>query len=201
MELLQKLTLYDLLGYALPGTVLLCIGWWDDINTKLLIQHGTVGWCWIVLIFLGYTVGIIISEMATWIFHLFHLDTSMEDVCDKCGISGERITKALKCAGMIEGEESVNYETAAEYMVQIYADIQTDSNYMRIHNYASAALVYKNLAVVFMFCLLFKWCELNWQMIVIVLGVIALLVVRWVRFDNKKMCYTLSWFVKKYDTK
>lgn len=61
MEILQKLTLYDLLGYALPGGVLLMV--YGQENLDVLFDEGAKGW--ILLLLFGFWLELLFQRLCS----------------------------------------------------------------------------------------------------------------------------------------
>ena len=68
MELLQKLTLYDLFGYTLPGVIALLL---YNGDLSYLADNLTLGGL-VLLIVLGYVVGVVFTELADGIVCLLN---------------------------------------------------------------------------------------------------------------------------------
>lgn len=218
MELLQKLTLYDLLGYTLPGGILVLdmklggIAQWIsgvDKNVKDFSSRLEFSDLIIVLI-VGYFVGIIVSEAAQKIVMLPVIvkvirtpgkgkdnctkaqknleQKSWKDLCRKCNVSDIQIRQALQKAGLWNGD--------AAYSKIIYSYIQASETYSRVHNYASMELLCKNMGLICLILLVSeamrKFCNL-W---LVVYGISAVFfLIRWHRFRDKKNQYSLMWFM------
>lgn len=61
MELLQKLTLYDLLGYTIPGVLAVWLFMYGgDVTQMDSLSMGSLG----MLIILGYVAGALLTEVA-----------------------------------------------------------------------------------------------------------------------------------------
>ncbi|MBD5468162.1 MAG: hypothetical protein HDR21_08455 [Lachnospiraceae bacterium] len=218
MELLQKLTLYDLLGYTLPGGILVLnmklgsIAQWisgvdkgvKDVSSGLEVPD------LIIILIMGYFVGIVISEAAQKIVTLpvtakvigafgkgkdhrkkVRRDLeqkSWKDLCRNCNISDEQIRKALQKAGLWNGD--------AAYGKKIYSYIQINETYKRIHNYASMELLCKNMSIVCLILLAGEAIRGFCSLWLVVYGIsIILFGIRWHRFRNKKDVYSLIWFM------
>lgn len=197
MELLQKLTLYDLVGYALPGTIFWCLTYWDEINNKLpLTEEGSLKG-WVLLILIGYVTGILISEIAERILKKIPARVTIQEFMGELAISEDAMSVALKKANILSDGEKMNASILKKCIFPIYANIQTDSSFYRLHNYASAALLYKNMAIVFAVYA----CIMIWNMdIKCIFGILGTILFygRCKRFDEKKVGYALCWFVQKY---
>lgn len=209
MEILQKLTLYDLLGYALPGAVLLMVYGQDDLN--VLLDGGAKGG--ILLLLFGFLVGVVISEIMQWVervLQIFRGEQQWSKLCKKYSLTAERMGQALKNARMIKVSETdahnISLENCRDYQAAVYADIQTDPKYSRIHNYASAALLYKNMVFVAVAAVaFFAWpaaeqIDVKGKTIKIVFAILGCVSFfsRWMRFREKKAGYALCWFMDKY---
>lgn len=79
----------------------------------------------------------------------------------------------------------------------MYADIQADSRYSRVHNYASSGLVCSNLSLVVaissVLLSIYRPELLNG------IGLVSsvLLYIRGIKQRNRKLDYTLDWFIQK----
>ncbi len=213
MELLQRLTLYDLLGYTLPGAILLIVV--DSGEMNRFIEEGTLSGL-IIFIAVAYVAGIIISELASWVKAFIQKyrekcqkEKSWEKFCADNDITVKKIRTAMINAHMLDktAETAVDIEKkkvkdsvyARERMQAMYADIQCDPRYSRIHNYASAVHLYKNMAFVSFVCTILGIFEYNVCKSVI-WGVCTIgFCVRCERFSKKKHEYTVLWFLQKYD--
>lgn len=201
MEILQKLTLYDLLGYALPGGALLMVH--GQENLDVLFDEGAKGW--ILLLLFGFLVGVAISEIMQWVERgLLKVRGKKQwlKLCEEYSLTAERMGQALKNARMIKVSETdannISLENCRDYQAAVYADIQTDPKYSRIHNYASAALLYKNMVFVAVFAAWRVWGQWETKEIVFLLIASLCFFVRWIRFSERQMGYALCWFADKY---
>lgn len=199
MELLQKLTFYDLLGYTLPGTVLLELLHWNIHGGRWRLCYSTSHW--VILIVLGYLTGIIISELAERAIRcgkkvcgkLFDMPVSIERTCGECGITLEQLAHKLKSKNMLT-KDVTEFKELNGYMGWIYALIQCDPK-SRIHNYSTAALLYKNMVPVSLAALICGfWIRSIPEVIAASLGVIAFSM-RYSKFSRKKNGYALYWFM------
>ena len=98
----------------------------------------------------------------------------------------------------------------------MYADLQTDTEYSRIHNYASSLLVCKNMMMTSLMCtiiLLFQCFQKSKiqdsiDVMVVIIASIAIGVMgvvcaflfyrRYKEQQERRDTYTIIWFVKKY---
>lgn len=194
MELLQKITLYDLLGYTFPGCTLLYIWNYSEICNTKQDSFFFIG----MFVVLGYLLGIAVSEFGAVLRDILGIRIK-KNLNGKVKIPLEIIKKAFLNAGFISKiNEDFNWEIVSERFLEIYADIQADKNYSRIHNYASAELMYKNMAVVSLVCGIRYISEVQKSASLICIVVCMLFLHRWRRFYEKKISYSLSWFVQKY---
>lgn len=200
MELLQKLTLYDLLGYTLPGCLLVYLLNYANLFDIVASCEEYSIHISISILILGYIVGIMISEIMRWVLDIiFSEKVEWKRICERYHIAHDNIGNALFNAKLINSTESIkDYDSAYDYRKQMYGDIQVDSKYNRIHNYASAELLYKNMILVAIVCvgngIVLSIGEL------VLAGIVGTLCfsLRWKRFYEKKLGYMLCWFVEKY---
>lgn len=234
---LEKVTLYDFFSDFVPGALCLILcacGIFPELAACKAFGEGNFkGYIGFAFVILGYVLGVAISEIARIICTKIP-QWGREKVREKFFCIGKKKTpkwlqklnideQTLKNALVESGISQSSIESAknicveknislAEYFaVQMFADIQVDPNYKRIHNYSSSESMYKNLAFSFIFGALvpgmlkfflhihilerFGWlCGLE-----VFLAVIFFL--RWKSFAKKKNLYTVSWFVEKYNKK
>lgn len=206
MELLQKLTLYDLLGYVVPGSVMLVV--WNSTELKSLLTGGVINTA--IFIVLAFIAGIMISEITYWLKCVIDKCTGKRQwkaISRKTALTREKIERALVNAHVInQGDDAANanddepdaFEYVHRYFSVMYANIQSDSNYTRIHNYASALLLYKNMTIAALACTIHGVCNcLNGEIVVGIVGFLCFFS-RSCRFNNKRITYTLCWFLEKY---
>lgn len=202
MELLQKFTLYDLLGYALPGSVAMGICMWDGTEQCIAKAGEQSVAFWVIWLVVGYLLGLLLSEVADLLLPTDSKENNyMEKICRDYCIDAERLGKALQEAKILkENSDIKGFDKLAVYESQIYSEIQIDTKYSRLHNYASAELLYKNMIVVSILCLSCGWA----RMLVpeIVLGVVGcwLFTRRFDKFCERRIGYMLCWFLDKYRT-
>lgn len=203
MDLLQKITLYDLLGYAVPGTLLLWLFKWDGKVSQIKDLSGMEIGSWIVLLAIGYMAGIVISEFMNQLRHLCKKNeeaVKWKTICETYGISEENLRRALHNTGLIKNYHGMEqlYEALGKYKKYIYSDIQTDPVYNRIHNYASARVLYKNMVAVSMAAIVFGLFQcVRIKIIIGVIGAVGF-AMREKRFEEKQAGYSLCWFVQKH---
>lgn len=203
MELLQKLTLYDLFGYTVPGFLAV---WLYEYNGKLWQADNISVGSLCILVVLGYVAGALITEIA----ELFERglmkfipeskkDDYWKELCGIYGISTDMISHALENAKIIAGSQNVSAEQLVrQYYTYMYSEIQTDAQYGRLHNYLSAELLYKNMFLVSLFAIYMG--VTNSAGVESVIGAAGALcfAIRRIRFAERSRGYTVCWFVQKY---
>lgn len=196
MNLLEKITLYDILGYTLPGCVLLYILQYPD----KLVEKNCTTFEMICFIASGFLMGIILSEIAELLTARYtsHPRTKRK-MEEKLEVKPSKIRQALRTAKILPRSEQIpDNELAEKYFTNMFSDIQADKQYSRIHNYASAELLYKNMALVCAVCSpIFgsrQYCMAMWFSITATL----IFLNRWRRFHERKILYTIYWYVHKY---
>lgn len=203
MELLQKLTLYDLFGYTLPGVIALLL---YNGDLSYLADNLTLGGL-VLLIVLGYVAGVAITELADCLECLLNkvlgdnmINKYWENICKVYGISEAKVNVALKKANLIENTMNDSADVMVKrYMTYMYSEIQADSQYSRLHNYASAELLYKNMVVVSVLAMGIGVGQQSMTEIIIGAVSVALFARRWIRFAERSRGYAICWFVQKYD--
>ena len=203
MELLQKLTLYDLFGYTLPGVIALLL---YNGDLSYLADNLTLGGL-VLLIVLGYVVGVVFTELADCIVCLLNkvlgdnmINKYWENICKVYGISDAKVNDALQKAKLIESPlNDSEGAMARRYMTFMYSEIQADSQYSRLHNYASAELLYKNMVLVSVLAMGIGVVQQNMTEIIIGAVSVVLFARRWIRFAERSRGYAICWFVQKYD--
>lgn len=199
MEVLQKLTLYDLLGYALPGCVLLVFYNGGKLGDLSQMELGGI----LLLLAFGFLAGNIISEFMRWVetlIGMFLRKAQWKAIWDKYALTCERMERALKKAHILgQTDQRADMESFSKYQTAIYADIQTDPKYTRIHNYASLALLCKNMVLVTLFCMIHGMLKKSCGEALFGIAGLFCFGVRWQRITRKKMGYAICWFLEKYD--
>lgn len=129
----------------------------------------------------------------------------MEQELEELEMSERVVSNALKKAGkMGEGEVEFNIKLDLwKYYTNMYSDIQADKDYVRIHNYASAALLYRNMTLSILLCLctFILQNRLSWQMAFLLLTAMIFFAIRSFRFEKRVVRYTINWYVVKYTDK
>lgn len=202
MELLQKFTLYDLLGYMLPGGVVVYAAFCAGQNTEIVSLKTAA-----FLVF-SYLAGILLSELMIDIRALVmqaacrltgKAGNHKKSVYEELGLPKSLLEEVLRSTKLLEGDGELEEERIpAQYLQHMYSDIQTDTKYGRIHNYASAAVMYKNLTAAFVLC---SGCHLfraERGYAALYLAGAVLFAVRERRFRKKQYGYAVHWYVEKY---
>lgn len=210
MDLLQKLTLYDLLGYVLPGTMLLWLYQWDGTLCQLEKMGELKLGYWIVLLSLGYLIGIIISEIVEYMITIGKTigkkigkkeDDYWEAICNIYGISKDRLENALIKSKVLNGtisQTETKEKLLQKYESYIFSDIQVDPKYSRIHNYASAELLYKNMVAVSVIIIgIGIMQQLGLKIVIGLFGIFGF-GIRGKRFVERRLGYAICWFLQKY---
>lgn len=224
---IEKITLYDLLGYAVPGSIFL--GMWGVIYVMIKgnpddlyrTYKDSIGFLLTVLLVLGYVVGMLISEFTDILLKVAEGSLSFDlkqDLRNK-KLNERQVEKALKKAGYMKQEDQIQSMDDVElYFSSMYGDIQSDAKYSRLHNYASSKLIYKNMSFVSfcgVFTVLFLYnakhsgmmflLDRDMQQFLIAVGIFCvsgcLFFRRWKRMNEKTHFYTAVWFIEKYSGK
>lgn len=224
---IEKITLYDLLGYTVPGSIFLgMIGFTyamikGNMQSIYCTYKDSLGYFFTVLLILGYVTGMLISEITEILLGISRDSISFElkqDLKDK-KLNERQVEQALKTAGyMKQGDQIRSLDDVIQYFSSMYGDIQSDAKYSRLHNYASSKLIYKNLAFV-SFCgsimafvlylakhsgeLFFPDRDMLYVTVAVAVSVAAgcLFRRRWKRINLKIQFYTAVWFIEKYTSK
>lgn len=200
-SILEKITLYDVLGYFVPGSLVmlsvsgLILSSVEGAQALYTAYQSLFVYGFIVV---SYICGILLSEIGRKITNHVKSDWQFP-------LPEDKIIQALSKAGVIDvQEERSGGVNVSEYMKQMYNDIQSDSEYKRLHNYASAEVLYKNLVTAIpvsaaVLCLYFPQCLLG-KGVVLGLGLFAMWIAwsRSRRFYEKKQAYTVCCYVEKY---
>lgn len=209
-SILEKLTLYDLLGYTIPGSMIIIsiklITFLNGQSAGQAVPYGYIeagGMGLLIGIVLSYVLGIAISEVSGWLFQLIaKLEKTYDGTEGRMKVTYKEVTAALKKAGLLSGSENINNRKDLEnYLERMYADISIDQTYKRIHNYASALVLYRNLFLAFLISaiMMLGLCVMDSVPICIFLIILSIIFLkRSIRFRNKKNKYTVWWFVHKY---
>lgn len=223
---LEKVTLYDFFSYFVPGTLCLALiacGLWPELEQyQANINDYFYGYIGFALIIFSYVIGIALSSIAyllcMLILYLFrHVgkrlkwlkepeidEEALKYALLKSGVS----KKSINCALENVPDEKQGRFLAKYFGRRIYADIQVDSTYKRIHNYSSSASMYKNITFAFLVGGAMPWIlkellqvqilkEFKY-LLVLEIGLAGIFWFRWKRFEEKKNLYALNWFLEKY---
>lgn len=215
--LLERFTLYDLLSYFIPGFICLCLvagSFFPEVwmNYDSDTYEGLMGYIVFVILIFSYVLGMAISSIARLLCDGIFARVGKAKAT---GENEDMLNRALLNSGMqqdeIDAKRQQNQGTLSltdTFASYIYSDIQADTNYKRIHNYASCEILYKNLACAFLLAAvvtLFLAHAEDWRMLhimgyIYVFDVVmaAIFLFRWKRFQKKKMGYAVSWFIGKY---
>lgn len=222
--LTEKITLYDFVGYLIPGAVaegVIILFLLRDIAIPMKVWD-SLGYLLLVFVVVAYIMGVVLSEVSGKIAN-FCIDNdlfcSQSDVVP-CG--SKKVTEALQNAGVIEKnvvvqvpteEHSETGETSEKqtwqnnqevkglenYYGYMYADIQVTPKYNRLHNYACMELFCRNMAVASIFVAFCAGFVLAKIEIVIVGFLLAwIFFAQWGLQYSRKMYYMICWFVQKY---
>ena len=232
-SVLEKITLYDILGYLLPGSVLMLLLLYglkqDELTSAQNQWRDNQGFLYFVFFLVSYLVGIVLSEMMTqiwkigkWFFKKVRkivkkgdriigirrvnrfIQRKEDKRTEKLLI--EQIAVALKKSGIKDETgviiNSVNDGTFGKrYMQYMYGIIQKYEECKRIHNYASAYVLYKNVAGALLIGAVFILCNCDCRNHWFGVGCILMsliFIARGIRFQNKKEDYTVIWFLEKF---
>lgn len=198
----QKITYYDLYGYTFPGCILvlsvLCRAVPSGLINSLREYHEGYLYIFIVLLVLSFIVGIMVSEIGYMLWER-GLAFVRPSYLKKAEVPYEAINSALN-KSLKPGKTITvkNVEDLINYMPYMYSVIQVDQTYGRIHNYASTAIMCRNLALVSVGSGLILYRD---NIISIVIGgiVAVIFAYRSYRFNVKKEFYTIYWFINKYE--
>lgn len=212
-----KVTLYDIIGYWIPGMIFEIIFGIElfnqyiinSLDADLLKLLGEMkAYLGVIAVIVAYCIGLLISETANWIEKIV-CRIFKDKLKGHTELSAQVIRKALEKSKVVDSNvlsqcEDINLQKV--YFKEMYARIQGEQNSQRIHNYASAKVLYRNLVISILSALITTMIQRGkWQSFVVIhLGgycVIAmvLLSIRWWRFYGKVQTYTTMWFVEKYD--
>lgn len=149
---------------------------------------------------LSFVCGILLSEMG----HILLKILSKDKEAYILPIPFNIVQKAMEKAGLTYS--SFDEKQMEKYLMDMFSDIQSDTNYSRIHNYASAKHMYKNLMMAAIIITLFSGgyfiqkkdcCSVWWT--VLAGGITTYLFWRrYQRFEEKTRDYTVHWYVEKY---
>lgn len=203
-NVIEKITLYDILGYLVPGTVLtggvICI-WISGNGLKVLeIWKDYSGPVLFVCLLSSYITGILLSELSHILLR-YSEKRCISRVMNKetLGVGYKEMEEALRQSG-VKDVNITAYQEGLAYLRYMYGKIQTDASYQRIHNYGSAEVFSKNLCMAIgidiVMLIYTNRCSCMVFFIMVLCG--GLCYSRWYRFCRKKAIYSVLWFLEKY---
>lgn len=213
---LEKITLYDILGYLVPGSLLMMLilgGIGQEKMLSYLKQWGDYkGALYFTFLLISYLVGIALSEAMAWVWNCKRFMALIQKV-RKClkkenkildGISNEQIANALEKSGISENNDLIKSHVENNFMEHyfsyVYGFVQKSDDYKRVHNYASAYVLYKNVTGALLLGGIVVLFNKRWiGILCIVMSVVFL--IRGVKFQDKKNGYAVIWFVEKFTNK
>lgn len=108
MDIIQKITIYDILGYVFPGSILV-VAVLYRFASGLLFSNMDNGYFIALILIIGYAIGMVISEIAKIIEYVvngdpqYKIDVENRDNRDEIdNIGVEKVVHALRNAGLIE---------------------------------------------------------------------------------------------------
>lgn len=217
---LEKITLYDILGYLVPGSLLMMLILVGGIGREKMLSYleswgDYKGVLYFAFLLLSYLVGIVLSEVMAWFWKWKLFKVLVQKIRKSLRkenkifemIPTEQIVIALENSGISEDRVSLKSQVENSFMERyfsyVYGIIQKCDDCKRIHNYASAYVLYKNVAGALMcggIVVLINNIENGWiGILCIVMSVVF--VIRGVEFQDKKNGYAIIWFVEKFTSK
>lgn len=198
----EKVTLYDLLGYMVPGAVFVLLGITERLfllspNEQKMLSDFE-GYFMTAFVIISYVLGVVLSEIARW------GSCIMEKIYRKnyTFINTEVVKSALEKSHLVDRQELQGVLDSKKYFKIMYGVIQQEKDYGRIHGYTSAEILYKNLTMAFLLNFMLRIGFPEGYSIpggtIICLAIAVIFFIRWMRFRDKKVNYTVLWFVKKY---
>lgn len=220
-KVIEKVTLYDLLGYGFPGFFMLFILLIDFINlipdTTINLVKDHSGIFVVALIVLSHIVGILLSESGKKMYSFKGIrsvlglaDQNKNAIFKRAleSVNQEDLKAALSKSG---SSYDLNDERTADY---IYSVIQVNPEFSRIHSYASAEVMSRNTATacliggflalvlcVFRYFQLFDngyRCRFQLLAMIVLFLCSRLMYERSATFSEKKILYACNWFILKY---
>lgn len=234
-SVLEKITLYDILGYLLPGSVLILLILYAIEETGTYdvwsLLSDSQGFVYFVFFLISYLIGIALSELMTLVWRIvgriFKIGKEGIEKADNIAVfhrinqfakvkvskrvesqHSDQVVRALKRSGIEDGETEImdcvkDGTFRQTYMQYMYGYIQKNETYKRIHNYASAYVLYKNVAGALIIGFAFiQYCSRDsglWIGFMPFLILSIIFIIRAVRFQNKKYDYTIMWFLESFN--
>ncbi len=206
-NIIEKITLYDILGYTIPGIAfLITLGWgyWSYGNFGLPEDIGVysdhAGIIVTGLVFAGYLAGMLVSEMADLLAGFIKQWNWFQDKDELRDIELGMIAKALKEAKVIADVRDLqdHSDVMKKHMGFLYGQVQSDAQYSRLHNYASAELICKNMAFVFFAFTVAAVFACQFYLALAGLVCSFLFMRRWRSNYWRKNYYVVVWFIQMY---
>ncbi len=216
-SLLEKITLYDILGYMVPGAffwILILMPLTCQITMEQLEIVEKPGSILLMgAIVIVYISGLALSELAKWMVGIEGILKKLFEALIRSfrrglprqtewPVSQTKIRDALIKSRLVEQAALGTGFDVNKYYHLMNVIVKADTGNKRIHNYASAVVLYKNLVCAsigsFIMGRLFSCMNhgLVYDMICAVLALIFF--VRQTRFENKIKKYTVIFFVDRY---
>lgn len=210
----EKITLYDILGYLLPGSVLMLLLLFGTGPEAILgyLEKWSLenGFLYFVFFLASYLVGIALSELMTRVWkyasrvrsRLFKGRNGNRKRIEE-NYSPEQIAVGLHKMGIEDGATdptTIVTDFRQRYMRQIYGVIQGKEDYKRIHNYASAYVLYKNVTGALGIGTIYILINTGRSYLMFCMTCLFLAMVfavRAERFQNKKEDYAIVWFMEE----
>lgn len=212
-SVLEKITLYDILGYLFPGCIfmmMITVSYKKQVLDILSGLGAYTGILYFAFFLVSYLAGIVISEIATDILYI--LGKTWDIIKSKFCRTGrnaddllkDKMVSALKNSGISEDineiENNIDCKSKKYYMSYMYGIVQSSPEYKRIHNYKSAQVMYKNLALVLVAGGIVMCINHTANNCIcagsFIMG--GLFMVRCYKFSKKTEKYTIIWFADKF---
>lgn len=197
-DLLERLTLYDLFGYAFPGSIVILTAVFCYGNIDLWEKHkDLLPYITLAAGILSYFIGMLLSEVAARIHMIFKewiLKKEFEEWnCEKTSIASAIEKHKGDGAFLIINDEK-GWEKCMKYM---YSAVQISQETKRIHNYASTEVMCRNLCYACLFSGIMLAACFGWHIMLIAVIWALLMGGRAFRFGRKKREYTIYWFLQQ----
>lgn len=197
----EKFTLYDLLGYTIPGTILLVV-MAKDVLIKAyeleLLENFMIYICLTALV-LGYCIGVAVAGVVRAFETVILKSKFCNYEFEKIGY--EAIKRALYNAGVINENTEVNSEEDVQkHLGYMYGEIQSKAKYKRLHNYAAMELFCENMSFVCGLSTVIISIRDNASCWIVVCGVLLVCLFGFQAntFNERKDFYAVAWFVKSH---
>ena len=197
-DILERLTLYDLFGYAFPGSILVLtaifchgnFGLWEkykDLLPYITLAAGV----------LSYLCGLFLSELSAEIYMRFKdkiLKEEFEAWSDERAAIAAAIAKHRNDSAPLVISDEKCWEKCMKYM---YSAVQISPDTKRIHNYASTEVMCRNLSCTCLISGIILTVRFGLYMMPAAALLAVLMEIRARRFGKKKRDYTVYWFLQK----